>query len=208
MKRKIIDSTPFGPIGLVWTAAGDGPKVVRVLLSRSKSSAERELAALFPDATPASCAEIEETAAAIEGILEGERIEIPLDVADLGRCGEFQRLVLRAEHRIPRGRVSTYKLIGEYLGRRNGARAVGNALARNPFPLIVPCHRVVRSDGRLGGYQGGVAMKRALLEMEGLTFDRAGRVVCSDFHYSWANSSADPVAGSKENRSKLRRRMS
>ena len=68
----------------------------------------------------------------------------------------FQESVLRAEAtEIPRGRVSTYKLIAEHVGTHNGARAVGTALARNPFPLIVPCHRAIRSDRRLGGYQGG-----------------------------------------------------
>jgi len=61
---------------------------------------------------------------------------------------------------------------------------VGNALATNPFPLIVPCHRAVRSDGSLGGFQGGPAMKRALLEREGIAFDRAGRAAVPRFHYS------------------------
>ena len=70
-----------------------------------------------------------------------------------------------------------------YLGKSNGARAVGNALANNPFPLIVPCHRAIRSDRHLGGYQGGLEMKRALLETEGIAFDKAGRVKCPLFHY-------------------------
>ena len=54
--------------------------------------------------------------------------------------------------------------------------AVGTALARNPFPLIIPCHRVVRSDGMLGDFGGGLKMKKAFLEMEGVAFDRSGRV--------------------------------
>jgi alkylated DNA nucleotide flippase Atl1 len=57
-----------------------------------------------------------------------------------------------------------------------GVRAVGTALARNPFPLVVPCHRAVRSDRTLGGFQGGLEMKRALLEMEGVEFDSKNRV--------------------------------
>ena len=118
-----------------------------------------------------------------EVFLEGEEIDFSLDVADLSLCSEFQQLVLRAEHRIPRGSISTYQLIAKYLGKRNAARAVGNALANNPFPLIVPCHRAIRSDRHLGGYQGGLDMKRALLEKEGIPFDNAGRVVCPQFHY-------------------------
>ena len=130
-----------------------------------------------------SCREIDDIATAIKGFLEGEEIEFPLDVTDLSLCGEFQQLVLRAEHRIPRGSVSTYKLIAEHIGKANSWRAVGNALASNPFPLIVPCHRAVRSDRHLGGYQGGPEMKRALLEKEGIYFDDAGRVVSPGFHY-------------------------
>jgi methylated-DNA-[protein]-cysteine S-methyltransferase len=91
--------------------------------------------------------------------------------------------VLYAEHQIPRGRVSTYRLIAEHLGIKNGARSVGNALATNPVPIIVPCHRAIRSDHYLGGYQGGVEMKRTLLKNEGIPFDRAGRVICDKFYY-------------------------
>ena len=79
--------------------------------------------------------------------------------------------------------VSTYKLIASHLGIHNGARAVGNALANNPFPLIVPCHRAIRSDYDLSGYQGGIGMKRSLLTKEGIVFDDSGRVRCSCFHY-------------------------
>jgi methylated-DNA-[protein]-cysteine S-methyltransferase len=90
---------------------------------------------------------------------------------------------LRAEHGIPRGSVSTYQLIAAHLGRPKGGRAVGNALANNPFPIIIPCHRAFRSDRSLGGYQGGLAMKRALLEKEGIGFDRTGRVQAMRWHY-------------------------
>jgi methylated-DNA-[protein]-cysteine S-methyltransferase len=70
------------------------------------------------------------------------------------------------------------------LGKPSAARAVGRALATNPFPIIIPCHRAVRSDGSLGGYQGGLAMKRALLEMEGVEFDARGRVATPGFYYA------------------------
>jgi methylated-DNA-[protein]-cysteine S-methyltransferase len=56
---------------------------------------------------------------------------------------------------------------------------VGNVMAGNPVPLVIPCHRVIRSDGSLGGFGGGLPMKRALLEMEGVAFDRKGRVLSS-----------------------------
>jgi methylated-DNA-[protein]-cysteine S-methyltransferase len=60
---------------------------------------------------------------------------------------------------------------------------VGGALGRNPFPIIIPCHRAVRSDGQLGGYRGGVAMKRALLEMEGVEISPTGKVLTDRFYY-------------------------
>lgn len=183
MKKKIIKSTPFGPVGVIWVDLNDNPKIVRILLSKPGLSAEARVSELYPDSLVSSCAEIDHLASAIKGLLEGEAIEFSLDVADLSLCTEFQLLVLRAEHRIPRGSVSTYQLIAEYLGIRNGARAVGNALANNPFPLIVPCHRAIRSDRHLGGYQGGLEMKRALLGKEEISFDNAGRVVCAQFHY-------------------------
>lgn len=183
MKRKIIKPTPFGPVGIIWAVLNDNPRIVRVLLSKPGSSAEDRVSELYPNSQASSCAEIDVVANAIKWFLEGEEIEFSLDVAELTLCTEFQQHVLRAEFGIPRGKVSAYHLIAEYLGKRNGARAVGNALANNPFPLIVPCHRAIRSDRLLGGYQGGIEMKRALLEKEGIPFDDAGRVACVQFYY-------------------------
>jgi methylated-DNA-[protein]-cysteine S-methyltransferase len=79
--------------------------------------------------------------------------------------------------------VSTYRRIAGHLGVPGGARAVGNALATNPFPIVIPCHRAIRSDGTLGGYQGGLVMKRALLEQEGVDIDERGRVLSLGLYY-------------------------
>ena len=183
MNNKIIKATPFGSVGIIWTGFNDNPKIIRVLLSKTSLSAENQVSQLYPNSKSSSCTEVDAVTTAIKGLLEGEDIEIPLDVTNLGECSTFQRSVLRAEHRIPRGSVSTYRLIAEHVGKPNGARAVGNALANNPFPLIVPCHRAIRSDYHLGGYQGGFEMKRTLLGMEGIIFDDVGRVVCEQFYY-------------------------
>ena len=183
MNRKIVKSTPFGAVGIIWKRINDNPVIVRVLLSKPGVAAEDQAAKLYPGARVATCAAIDDIASKMQGFLEGEAVAFSLDVADMGLCTGFQQLVLRAEHGIPRGRVSTYQLIAAHLGKKNGARAVGNALAQNPFPLIVPCHRAVRSDRRLGGYQGGLEMKRALLEHEGIDFDDAGRIICARFYY-------------------------
>mgnify|MGYP001562689887 CR=1 FL=1 len=83
---------------------------------------------------------------------------------------DFQKNVWRELLKIPKGRVVTYKELAKIIGRPRSVRAVANAVGANPFPVIIPCHRVVRSDGTLGGYsgKGGVRTKRALLIKEGV----------------------------------------
>jgi methylated-DNA-[protein]-cysteine S-methyltransferase len=82
----------------------------------------------------------------------------------------FQISVWKELLKIPRGRTKTYKEIAVAIGRPNSSRAVANACAQNPYAPDVPCHRVVRSDGSLGGYsaEGGIERKRQLLEMESM----------------------------------------
>jgi methylated-DNA-[protein]-cysteine S-methyltransferase len=176
--------TPFGPIAFLWSAYKDQPKIFRILLSSSESSAEEVVKKLFGNSRPRSCSEIDEMTNQIEAFLNGSDIRFPLDGVRLDLCSEFQQRVLRAEHGIARGHVSTYQLIAKFIGRPSASRAVGTALANNPFPMIIPCHRAIRSDRSLGGYQGGIAMKRALLEMEGIEFDNTGRVITKTFFYS------------------------
>lgn len=184
MKFMLVEPTSFGTVALVWDRIGGAPLIVRVLLSRPGSPAPSQLRRGYPDAVPGSCREIGSVAAGIRRFLTGADVSFGLDAAAMASRPPFQQAVLRAEHAIPRGRVSTYGLIARHLGRPGASRAVGNALATNPFPILVPCHRAVRSDGALGGYQGGPAMKRALLEREGVPFDRTGRVALPRFHYS------------------------
>lgn len=88
---------------------------------------------------------------------------------DLSRVPGFRGEVLEAMARIPHGATVSYAELARAAGRPTAVRAAGSACATNPVPVIVPCHRVVRSDGRLGNYGGGVPMKRDLLRMEGVT---------------------------------------
>jgi len=85
---------------------------------------------------------------------------------DLRGLPPFTHAVLRAATKIPYGEVRSYRWLAEQLGKPKAVRAVGNALARNPVPIIIPCHRVVRSNGALGGYALGVHLKKKLLDME------------------------------------------
>ena len=90
-------------------------------------------------------------------------------------CSEFQWAVLCAARQIPSGRVTTYKGLARLIGTKS-ARAVGNALAKNPFPLVIPCHRVVGFDRKIGGFQLEGDLKKFLLQLEGVEFDEKGRV--------------------------------
>lgn len=81
---------------------------------------------------------------------------------------DFQNKVLELVSKIPRGKVVTYKQIAEALGKPRAYRVVGNAVGSNPRPVEIPCHRVVRSDGRVGGYRLGRDKKKALLRSEGI----------------------------------------
>ncbi len=175
--------TRFGPVAILWLVHQGQPKIRRVLLSRPGVSANQSVKSLFPNSIAFLSAEIEALADRIAAFLAGEDLRFSLDVARLDLCSPFQQQVLRAEHGIPRGRVSTYQRIAGHLGNPRAARAVGTALAHNPFPIIVPCHRAIRSNGTLGGFQGGVEMKRALLEMEGVLFDGSDRVVSGQLFY-------------------------
>lgn len=176
-------ATPFGPVAVLWSVYRGEPKIYRILLSKPGTSAKQAMKKFFPNSLASSCPEINALASQIEAFLNGEDIQFPLAMVRLDLCSAFQQKVLRAEYAIPRGRVSTYNLIAKHLGNPNGARAVGMALATNPFPIVIPCHRAIRSDGALGGYQGGLKMKRTLLEMEGIAFHDAGHVATRRFFY-------------------------
>ena len=168
--------TRFGPVAVLWSADRGRPEIHRVFLSREGFSAEQHVTEFFPESFFSSCTEVNEVAERIVSFLSGDDIRFSLDITSLDLCPQFQQKVLRAEHGIPRGYVSTYGRIAKHIGNSRAARAAGSALANNPFPLLIPCHRAIRSDGSLGGYQGGTAMKRSLLEMEGVFFDTTGRI--------------------------------
>lgn len=93
---------------------------------------------------------------------------------------EFERKVLVATFKIPKGKVSTYKRIAEKIGRPRAYRAVGNALHKNPLAPIVPCHRVVKSNGKFGGDKKGAEARRRLLKEEGIPIEKGEVKISND----------------------------
>ncbi|UCG42052.1 MAG: methylated-DNA--[protein]-cysteine S-methyltransferase [candidate division WOR-3 bacterium] len=166
----------FGPAAVVWTEAGSRARVLRVFLPGRGGGCSSAMRA-FPGAVERTCPEMKRLTRVIERLLTGADVSFDLESVALDCCSVFQQQVLRAEHAVPRGRVTTHGRLAAQADRPCAARAAGDALATNLLPLIVPCHRAVGSGGGLGGYQGGTSMKRALLEMEGVGFRPEGRVL-------------------------------
>jgi methylated-DNA-[protein]-cysteine S-methyltransferase len=101
----------------------------------------------------------------LQRYFEGEAVEFT-DTLDYGEASAFQREVWEATRLIPHGNVATYGSVAARIGRPRACRAVGTALGQNAIPIVVPCHRVVASGGGLGGFGGGLALKRSLLDLE------------------------------------------
>ena len=118
----------------------------------------------FRDGTDAKL--LDDAQAQLLEFVAGRRRKLDFSL-DLSVGTPFQRQVWRAILRIPYGRVRSYRWVADRVGGAQYARAVGNALGANPVPIIVPCHRVVTNDGALGGFTGGLPIKRKLLELEG-----------------------------------------
>jgi methylated-DNA-[protein]-cysteine S-methyltransferase len=155
-----IFDTPFGRMAVAATARG----LTRVLLPGEAAALRAPAVAPEPDrAAEAVAARAERE---ILEYLAGRRRKFTVRV-DLSAAPPFHAKALRALARIPYGRTVTYGDLAARAGRPHGARAVGQAMARNPVPLVIPCHRVVASGGGLGGYGGGLDLKRRLLHLEG-----------------------------------------
>jgi len=102
----------------------------------------------------------------IENYFKGTAIKPPWEWMDMAGLTPLQQLVLRVTVDIPYGSVRSYKQVAEAIHRPKAYRFVGSTLAKNPFPILIPCHRVIRSDSSLGQFGGGTDLKRELIEME------------------------------------------
>ncbi len=130
----------------------------------------RSLQAEFPKARVRKSARAKRFLDALNDHLSGQEVKFPLDV----RGTDFQMRVWTALRDIPRGETKSYCEVAEMVGEPRAVRAVANACASNPIPLIIPCHRVIRKDGSLGGYGLGIGRKKVLLASEGALPDSSG----------------------------------
>lgn len=159
--------TPIGLCGLVWSDLG----LCGVQLPEAGARAARaRLARRFPGGRegepPASMLELIET---IRRHLDGSAAIYDETMLDFAGIGAWEASVYRAALVIPYGETRSYGALAASLGAPGGAQAVGQALGRNPWPIVVPCHRILAADGRTGGFSapGGAATKLRLLEIEG-----------------------------------------
>ncbi|HUG47278.1 MAG TPA: methylated-DNA--[protein]-cysteine S-methyltransferase [Candidatus Limnocylindria bacterium] len=157
-----------GPIGPLYVAFG--PTGIS-LVSRAidPGQFEEEFGATFGRPIKRLAAAPAQVARAIDAYVWGRSARRGPAPVDLAQLPDFERQVLLKTLEIPRGEVRPYAWVAAEIGRPRAVRAVGNALARNPIPFVIPCHRVVRSDGHIGQYgAGGPESKRAVLAAEGV----------------------------------------
>ena len=168
MTREAIFKTEWGWCGVV---VGKGGIMQVILPERRKDLVRAQIRSRYPESR-----EVEKGSEKIQKALKmyfsGKRVDFDFPL-DLSGYSDFQRRVWEVARTIPYGEVRSYQWVGKKLGNPRGGRAVGGALGRNPVPVIVPCHRVIRADGQLGGFSGsgGTKLKRKMLALEGFRLD-------------------------------------
>lgn len=164
--------TAIGPCGIAWGERG----IVGLQLPESTAKKSRaRLARRFPDTREVDPPEdIGRAIESIAALLDGTPSDLSDISLDMERVGDFERRVYEIARAIPPGRTLTYGDIATKLGDKLAARDVGQAMGKNPFPIVVPCHRVVAANGKLGGFSanGGVRTKLKLLAIEGAIDDQ------------------------------------
>ena len=162
LRYAIMDDTPVGVLGLAAGARG----LRHLSFVRGETDFLELLLAEHGDVAILKSPGLDDVRRALDAYFAGTRLDFDLAV-DLGDLAPFHRRVLDATARVPAGRVATYTQIAVRAGSPHASRAAGNALHHNPVAIVVPCHRVLRTDGSLGGYGGGLPIKEWLLRHEG-----------------------------------------
>ena len=158
----MLDDTPVGLLGLAAGPVG----LRRLEYVDSEDAFLTRMLAVFPDQPLERSAALDPVRRELERYFAGRQFTFDTRV-DLSGLTPFQQQVLGETAKVPAGRYTTYSQLAAKAGRPRAARAAGNALHDNPVAIIVPCHRVLRGDGTLGGYAGGLEAKSWLLRHEG-----------------------------------------
>ncbi len=162
-------------LGPVWVSMSDSGVTSIVLQPAEVKHAQRELLTRFPGSLREDPERLAPVIRELEQYLEGHSREMALAV-DLTGLPPFRQRVLGVLQTIPFGEVRSYQWVAVRTGNPGASRAVGGACAANPVPLLIPCHRVIAKDGSLGGFRGGIGLKKRLLALEGRSgFSRATR---------------------------------
>lgn len=159
-----IMKTGLGKIGIVWRNENYYTRIIEIILPPLFINSIKKN---YPGALKKKNIIVERISQHIKSHINGKKVRFNLKNFDLKRLGNFQKKVLMRTKMIPPGKTKSYGTIAKELGMfKGGARAVGQALAKNPFPIIIPCHRVIKSDGTLGGFGGNISLKQKLLTIE------------------------------------------
>jgi methylated-DNA-[protein]-cysteine S-methyltransferase len=164
-ERYCLFDTALGPFGIAWSERG----LSRLQLPEAdRAATEKRLGASASPCEPPPWAE--QVIAAFRRYLAGERVDFAAAAIDLAGVGEFRRAVYESARAVGWGQTVSYGELARRIGFPWGARAVGQALARNPVPLVVPCHRILTQNRRIGGFSayGGTLTKQRLLALEGV----------------------------------------
>lgn len=160
----IIFHTDVGWVGILGSAAG----LQRVILPQNAAAEIQQRLGDIVGHAVQSSQPYEDLIMRLQDYFDGNRVDFP-DKLDLSGATPFQREIWRAVRYIPHGETRSYTWVAEQVGRPEAARAVGQALGRNPLPVIIPCHRVIARSGGIGGFSGGLEMKKFLLNLEAKT---------------------------------------
>ena len=160
----VMSDSPFGPLLLAATPKG----LVKLSLpGHDPDEALEDLATRISPRVLEAPARLDAARRELDLYFDGKLTEFDLPL-DWQLSRDFRRRALRAIDRIPYGKTRSYTEIARSAGNERAVRAAGSACGSNPIPIVVPCHRVLRTSGALGGYGGGLPMKEALLELEGI----------------------------------------
>jgi methylated-DNA-[protein]-cysteine S-methyltransferase len=163
-------------IGMVWSNAEGKQWVESIYLPGGQETMKNRIVRDFPAIHMKPRAIPDGIDRLIADLYNGKKQHFDLSRLNLSRLTKFSASVLKLTFKIPRGKVDTYSGLAAKAGSPRAARAVGSVMAKNPFPIVIPCHRVVRSDGRPGQFGGGSNMKKQLLAKEGIVLNARGIV--------------------------------